>query len=140
MPRTFRSLIILATIMTASCSDGRNNESTISSSTMMSTTASTVTASTDTTIINSTTVSMVDSTLITMNSRESAETVTTLSSISSGKDSKKVSTTSFIPDSVWECPNITKTSVECSCDFPHTLRCTGERTALQVMLIYYYYY
>lgn len=35
-------------------------------------------------------------------------------------------------DTIWECPNITKAGVECSCDFPHTLRCTGDRTALQV--------
>ncbi|KAL2740634.1 vasorin-like isoform X2 [Vespula squamosa] len=133
MPRTFRSLIILTTIMTALCFDARDNESTIRSSTMMSTTTSTVTTSTDITMINSTTISMVDSLLITMNSRESVETVTSLSSISSEKDSKEVSTTSFMSDSVWECPNITKTSVECSCDFPHTLRCTGERTALQVI-------
>lgn len=37
-------------------------------------------------------------------------------------------------DTVWECPNITKAGVECSCDFPHTLRCTGDRTALQVII------
>ncbi|XP_076234492.1 leucine-rich tendon-specific protein [Calliopsis andreniformis] len=36
-------------------------------------------------------------------------------------------------DTVWECPNITKAGVECSCDFPHTLRCTGDRTALQTI-------
>ncbi|KAK9302276.1 hypothetical protein QLX08_005704 [Tetragonisca angustula] len=36
-------------------------------------------------------------------------------------------------DMVWECPNITKAGVECSCDFPHTLRCTGDRTALQII-------
>lgn len=35
-------------------------------------------------------------------------------------------------DTPWECPNFTKKNVECSCDFPHTLRCTGDRTALQV--------
>ena len=32
----------------------------------------------------------------------------------------------------WECPNIRGVGIECSCDFPHTLRCTGDRTALQV--------
>jgi hypothetical protein len=25
--------------------------------------------------------------------------------------------------------------VECSCDFPHTLRCTGDRTALKVIIV-----
>ncbi|KAK0175297.1 hypothetical protein PV327_009058 [Microctonus hyperodae] len=38
-----------------------------------------------------------------------------------------------ITESPWECPNITKGTVECSCDFPHTLRCTGDRTALQAI-------
>lgn len=32
----------------------------------------------------------------------------------------------------WECPNITGPRLECSCDFPHTLRCTGDQTSLQV--------
>ncbi|XP_024877515.1 leucine-rich repeats and immunoglobulin-like domains protein 1 isoform X2 [Temnothorax curvispinosus] len=36
-------------------------------------------------------------------------------------------------NTVWECPNITKAGVECSCDFPHTLRCTGDRTALEII-------
>ncbi|XP_050592480.1 slit homolog 1 protein-like [Bombus affinis] len=36
-------------------------------------------------------------------------------------------------DMVWECPNITKAGVECSCDLPHTLRCTGDRTTLQII-------
>ncbi|CAL7945568.1 unnamed protein product [Xylocopa violacea] len=36
-------------------------------------------------------------------------------------------------DTVWECPNIKKAGVECSCDLPHTLRCTGGRTALQTI-------
>ncbi|XP_011301455.1 leucine-rich repeat-containing protein 15 [Fopius arisanus] len=34
---------------------------------------------------------------------------------------------------VWECPNITKIGVECSCDFPHTLRCNGDRNSLEVI-------
>ncbi|KAK0091329.1 hypothetical protein PV326_003389 [Microctonus aethiopoides] len=38
-----------------------------------------------------------------------------------------------IAETPWECPNITKGTVECSCDFPHTLRCTGDRTALQAI-------
>lgn len=32
----------------------------------------------------------------------------------------------------WKCPNVTGANIECSCDFPHTLRCTGDRAALQV--------
>ncbi|XP_058792484.1 leucine-rich repeats and immunoglobulin-like domains protein 1 isoform X1 [Phymastichus coffea] len=33
----------------------------------------------------------------------------------------------------WECPNITGPGLECSCDFPHTLRCIGDRTALRTI-------
>lgn len=43
------------------------------------------------------------------------------------------SSSSSPSDAIWECPNITKAGVECSCDFPHTLRCTGDRTALQII-------
>ncbi|KAK2577261.1 hypothetical protein KPH14_003401 [Odynerus spinipes] len=71
-----------------------------------------------------------------MNSSESVGTVTTSSSTSvnsSEKDLEEVTTTSFLSHSVWECPNIRQTGVECSCDFPHTLRCTGDRTALQII-------
>ncbi|KAJ8687726.1 hypothetical protein QAD02_023520 [Eretmocerus hayati] len=35
--------------------------------------------------------------------------------------------------SAWECPEITGREIECSCDLPHTLRCTGDSTALQVI-------
>ncbi|KAF5305098.1 hypothetical protein FQA39_LY09360 [Lamprigera yunnana] len=35
---------------------------------------------------------------------------------------------------IWKCPDINQEpSVECSCDMPHTLRCTGDRSALQVI-------
>jgi hypothetical protein len=33
---------------------------------------------------------------------------------------------------VWECPSVTGVGLECSCDFPHTLRCIGDGPALQV--------
>ncbi|XP_066597209.1 carboxypeptidase N subunit 2-like [Prorops nasuta] len=33
----------------------------------------------------------------------------------------------------WECPKITRTGMECSCDFPHTLRCTGDATAIEAI-------
>ncbi|KAK5649124.1 hypothetical protein RI129_004016 [Pyrocoelia pectoralis] len=37
------------------------------------------------------------------------------------------------PD-LWKCPDINQEPiVECSCDMPHTLRCTGDRSALQVI-------
>lgn len=34
----------------------------------------------------------------------------------------------------WKCPEIAQQPiVECSCDMPHTLRCTGDRTAMQII-------
>lgn len=35
---------------------------------------------------------------------------------------------------LWKCPEIAQQPiVECSCDMPHTLRCTGDRTAMQII-------
>ncbi|KAL1497523.1 hypothetical protein ABEB36_008467 [Hypothenemus hampei] len=35
---------------------------------------------------------------------------------------------------VWQCPEINQQPVvECSCDMPHTLRCTGDKTAMQII-------
>nr|ACE75336.1 leucine-rich repeat protein [Glyptapanteles indiensis] len=63
---------------------------------------------------------------------EDASSFTTLASTStSTSEPLPFQTEKF--DSPWECPNITKKNVECSCDFPHTLRCTGDRTALQTI-------
>lgn len=70
-----------------------------------------------------------------------SEPTTEVSSSSTSTTSTTASNASGVPDvtdrdgpdaSAWECPNITRAAVECSCDFPHTLRCTGDRTALQV--------
>ncbi|CAG9762080.1 unnamed protein product [Ceutorhynchus assimilis] len=34
----------------------------------------------------------------------------------------------------WKCPEIAQQPVvECSCDMPHTLRCTGDKTAMQII-------
>ena len=34
----------------------------------------------------------------------------------------------------WKCPEIAEQpAVECSCDMPHTLRCTGDKTAMQII-------
>ncbi|XP_015115815.1 leucine-rich repeat protein soc-2 homolog [Diachasma alloeum] len=38
-----------------------------------------------------------------------------------------------VTETTWECPNITQIGVECFCDFPHTLSCTGDRTALEII-------
>ncbi|CAH0550794.1 unnamed protein product [Brassicogethes aeneus] len=38
------------------------------------------------------------------------------------------------PPEVWKCPVIAEQPiVECSCDMPHTLRCTGDRTAMEII-------
>lgn len=37
----------------------------------------------------------------------------------------------------WKCPEIAEQPVvECSCDMPHTLRCTGDRTAMGTIGVY----
>lgn len=34
----------------------------------------------------------------------------------------------------WKCPEISEQPVvECSCDMPHTLRCTGDRNAMKII-------
>lgn len=43
------------------------------------------------------------------------------------------SSTTNLPDA-WTCPEITQQPVvECSCDMPHTLRCSGSRGAMQII-------
>lgn len=46
--------------------------------------------------------------------------------------------TSAIPSpgsaDIWKCPQISEQPiVECSCDMPHTLRCTGGNTAMPII-------
>ncbi|XP_034951285.1 leucine-rich repeat-containing protein 15 [Chelonus insularis] len=53
-----------------------------------------------------------------------------VSSSSTSVQISKLLSTTEIP---WECPNITKSGVECSCDFPHTLRCIGDQNSLQTI-------
>lgn len=37
---------------------------------------------------------------------------------------------------IWKCPNITSNrNLECSCDMPHTLRCSGDIHSLEVKLL-----
>ncbi|XP_048509967.1 leucine-rich repeats and immunoglobulin-like domains protein 3 [Athalia rosae] len=51
-----------------------------------------------------------------------------------GPTARETRASGVIIQNEWKCPNITKPlAVECSCDFPHTLRCTGDKTALQVI-------
>lgn len=41
------------------------------------------------------------------------------------------------PKDEWKCPEIAEQPiVECSCDMPHTLRCTGDKTALGTIGLY----
>ncbi|KAF4531492.1 hypothetical protein B566_EDAN004088 [Ephemera danica] len=41
-----------------------------------------------------------------------------------------VTTTTSLTPPPWRCPVITSSAASCSCDLPHTLRCTGDRLAL----------
>lgn len=131
MPKSFRSLLVLALIMTVSCLDATENDATTS----MSSTITTTTMST-----KSTTVRMTMTTIATEGNASTFATASTtvatpvtVTMQNDGISTNMSNASSSSPDVVWECPNITKAGVECSCDFPHTLRCTGDRTALQVI-------
>lgn len=93
----------------------------------------------DETTINKISTTTSASMVITTSSLNKAEkTMVNSSNTVKSQNEKNVQDPShaFSPsDMVWECPNITKAGVECSCDFPHTLRCTGDRTALQVIFV-----
>lgn len=46
-----------------------------------------------------------------------------------GSESKEL--VKAISSNEWKCPEIAEQPVvECSCDMPHTLRCTGDKTAM----------
>ncbi|XP_025269965.1 leucine-rich repeat-containing protein 15 [Camponotus floridanus] len=64
---------------------------------------------------------------------ETSTSASRVTTIATEENASPSSSSSSPSDAVWECPNITKAGVECSCDFPHTLRCTGDRTTLQVI-------
>jgi len=119
MPKLFRDLLILTLIMTASCLDAIEDNVTAT----MEMSISIITSSTSI------------RTILEENALPSATVTTQDDNIL--KNLSHASSPSLSPspssDTAWECPNITKAGVECSCDFPHTLRCTGDRTALQVI-------
>lgn len=116
------SLILLLT-MIASCTDAMMSDFLEDETTIN-------------TISTTTSTSMV---ITTSGLNKAKKTMLNSSNIVKSQDEKNVQDPShaFLPssDMVWECPNITKAGVECSCDFPHTLRCTGDRTALQVIFV-----
>lgn len=112
MPKTLRNLIVLTLIITASCLDVMVNNSMTSETSLLT---STSTSSLMTITENSMTIATQDDSI-------PKNLSYTLSSSSSS-------------DGIWACPYITKAGVTCSCDFPHTLRCTGDRTALQVIIL-----
>lgn len=87
-----------------------------------------------TTVISTTTSASVVTTISNVNEAEKITVNSSNAAKSLDEENVQDSSHAFSPssDTVWECPNITKAGVECSCDFPHTLRCTGDRTALQV--------
>lgn len=75
-----------------------------------------------TTEITTSTISTPTSTIL--NTQNSTTTVEPQQSWKTKNDSFNVA---------WECPNITGVGIECSCDFPHTLRCTGDTTGLKTI-------
>lgn len=121
MPKLFRDLLVLA-LMTASCLDAIEDNVT------------TTTMAISTLIATSTYVDSISMRTSTTeeNALSPSVTVTAQDDGFTKNLSHALPSPSF-SDTVWECPNITKAGVECSCDFPHTLRCTGDRTALQVI-------
>lgn len=121
MPKLFRDLLVLALIMTASCLDAM--EDNVTTTTMEISTSIATSIYIDSTSMRTTTTEE--------NTLSPSVTVTTQDD-GMTKNLSHVPSLS-LPDTVWECPNITEAGVECSCDFPHTLRCTGDRTALQVI-------
>ncbi|TGZ56662.1 uncharacterized protein Lrt [Temnothorax longispinosus] len=128
MPKLFRDLLVLTLIMTASCLDA--TEDTVTTTTMEISTliaASTYIDSTSmkTTIPKENAVSP----LATMARQDDGISKNLSHALPSPLPSPSPSSS----NTVWECPNITKAGVECSCDFPHTLRCTGDRTALEII-------
>lgn len=126
MPKAYRDFIVLASIMIASCLDAMENDATTTTSRSMLTTS---TSMSTTTLVSTKLISTKENTTVSIMSSTTART-------QDDKIPKNISHASSLsfPDTVWQCPNITKTGVECSCDFPHTLRCTGDRTALQVIV------
>lgn len=48
---------------------------------------------------------------------------------------RKIDDKTFYPDSMeWKCPNITQSrNLECGCDMPHTLRCSGDIHGLELI-------
>ncbi|XP_077259997.1 leucine-rich tendon-specific protein isoform X2 [Temnothorax americanus] len=130
MPKLFRDLLVLTLIMTASCLDA--TEDNVTTTTMEISTL--IAAST---YIDSTSMkTMIPkenavSPLATMATQDDGISKNLSHALPSSSPSPSLSPSSS--NTVWECPNITKAGVECSCDFPHTLRCTGDRTALEII-------
>jgi len=124
MPKLFRDLLVLTLIMTASCLDATedNVTTTMESITLMATSTATFikTITEENALLPSATMTTQDNGIS--------------KNLSHASPSPSPSPSSF-SDTVWECPNIIKAGVECSCDFPHTLRCAGDRTALQVIIL-----
>lgn len=126
MPKLFRDLLILALIMTASCLDAVEDNVTTTTMEM----SALITTSTSTPMRMTITEENALSLSATMTPQDDGIPKNLSIALPSSSSPSLLPS----PKSVWECPNITKAGVECSCDFPHTLRCTGDRTALQVIV------
>ncbi|XP_017888129.2 leucine-rich repeat-containing protein 15 [Ceratina calcarata] len=85
-------------------------------------------------VISTTSIPITTTTVSTLNKVEGTLVINSSNTVKTVNDGNiQDSSHASSPDTVWECPNITKAGIECSCDFPHTLRCTGDRTALQTI-------
>lgn len=126
MSKLFRDVLILTLIMSASCFDATEDNvttTTMKISTLIATTY--IDTSMRTTVTEEKTLSPSTTAQNDDIPKNLSHALPLLSSPSPSPSSSS--------DTLWECPNITKAGVECSCDFPHTLRCTGDRTALEVI-------
>ncbi|KYM96805.1 PREDICTED: leucine-rich repeats and immunoglobulin-like domains protein 1 [Cyphomyrmex costatus] len=126
MPKLFWDLLVLTLIMIASCLDARTEDNvttTMEPITSMATSMATIIRTT----IAEENASLPSATMTTQDNGIPKNLSHALPSPSSTPSPSSSS------DTVWECPNITKAGVECSCDFPHTLRCAGDRTALHTI-------
>jgi len=140
MPKPFRDLFILALIMTASClnvteDDTTTTSTSTSSSVMTSNTFNAMTMMTMTTARTTTIAMSISSTTVIVQDDNISKSLSHTSPLPLSSSSSSVSSSPSV--AIWECPNITKSGVECSCDFPHTLRCTGDKTALKVIMAIY---
>ncbi|XP_011499113.1 PREDICTED: leucine-rich repeat-containing protein 15 [Ceratosolen solmsi marchali] len=119
MPDTFQSFLAVAIIIMVSSLGATLSYSTMTTPAAQAASAITMANSTPTTMAMTGTTA----------ASTSAPSIPAINeNATSTKETPKI-----MSDIVWECPSITGVGIECSCDFPHTLRCIGDRTSLQTI-------